>query len=96
MLRGVNKRLIEVNDTGSDVFEKALFIVKDGSALNRAELQKEAQRVMVSYFSEDGRPHQGFLRYTDRRKKRRRLVLAVALCSVVLCIGIPLILNILL
>lgn len=72
MLRGVNKRIIEVNDTGSDMFEKALFIVKASSNMSDERLQKEAHRIIDSYFgTEKSSEHKGYLRYTEEKKKRR-------------------------
>ena len=37
MLRGVNKRIIEVNDTDSDYFEKALFFVKENAEVTEGK-----------------------------------------------------------
>ena len=43
MLRGVNKRIIEVNETGSDYFEKALFFVKGNADFNEARCTLQQQ-----------------------------------------------------
>lgn len=79
MLRGVSRRIIEVNDTGSEYFEKALFFVKGEAEKNSDSLKKEAQKIMLSYFEGGvGSKRQGCLRYTDtRRKKRRTAVLLI-------------------
>lgn len=72
MLRGVNKRIIEVNDTGSDMFEKALFFVKSGKDISDERLEKEAHRIIGSYFASDTqKEHKGYLRYTEEKRKRR-------------------------
>ncbi len=88
MLRGVNKRIIEINDTGSDMFEKALFIVKDCGSLSPDRLQEEARRMMSSYFTENDSPHQGYLRYSENKKtKRNKRIIAIALAAAA-CIGV--------
>ena len=73
MLRGVNKRIIEVNETGSDYFEKALFFVKGNADFNEATLEREAQSIMLSYFEPQTKPagQKGYLRYTEERKQKR-------------------------
>lgn len=85
MLRGVNKRIIEINDTGSELFEKAFFIVKSDNDLSESTLENEASRIMLTYFN--GEPHQprmGYLRYRDLKKQRRKA--AVITISAVLLI----------
>ena len=89
MLRGVNRRIIEVNDTGSDYFEKALFFVKGNTAITPDSLEKEAQKVMEAYLNcgtESKR--QGYLRYTDLRRKMRRMAIFLLSAVVVLVAGI--------
>lgn len=89
MIKGINKRVIEVNDVGSDYFEKALFIVKDNNADLR-NLEYEAKRVVSSYFPQYSINYrEGYL----RRKRRRNIILAVA-ASVVgfVCLSIVLLL----
>ncbi len=72
MLRGVNKRIIEINDTGSELFEKAFFIVKNDQNLSEATLENEANRIMLTYFNrESQQPHMGYLRYQNLKKQRR-------------------------
>lgn len=89
MLRGVNRRIIEVNDTGSDYFEKVIFFVKGNTGITPDTLEKEAQKVMEAYLNcgtESKR--QGYLRYTDMRRKRRRMAIFLLSAVVVLVAGI--------
>ncbi len=47
MLRGVNRRIIEINDCNSDCFERAIFIIRaDAAAKSEATLRCEAERMM--------------------------------------------------
>ena len=83
MLRGVNKRIIEVNDTDSDYFEKALFFVKDDTQFDNKLLENEAKRIIHSYFEpHKSSPKVGYLRYTEekRKKTRKSLILTIAGC----------------
>ena len=79
MIRGINKRIIEVNDTGSEFFEKALFFVKSQSNLDNGRLEDEAKKVMLSYFSDEtpSRSKQGYLRYSEN--KRKKIIITTAL-----------------
>lgn len=75
MLRGVNKRIIEVNDTDSDYFEKALFFVKDDSDFDNKLLENEAKKIIRSYFAPQPKvTKMGYLRYTEARKKKTRKI----------------------
>lgn len=50
MIKGVNKRIVEVNDTDSKYFEKILFFVKsDCNYSNSVELENEAKRIVKKY-----------------------------------------------
>lgn len=93
MLRGVSKKIIEVSDTGSDFFEKALFFVKSGGTKTDSELQKEAQKIAKSYFFDDTKIHQGFLRYTDLKKKKRRKIISFISAFIVCCIIVAVVLK---
>lgn len=89
MLRGVNRRIIEVNDTGSDYFEKALFFVKANTAITPDTLEKEAQKVMETYLNGGTEPkYRGYLRYTDLRRKRRKLAILLLSAVVVIAAGV--------
>lgn len=48
MVRGVNRQIIEVNQTGSRYFERALLFVKpEYSELSRDKLENEADRFLL-------------------------------------------------
>lgn len=47
MVKGINRQIIEVSDTQSDYFERALFFVNpDYSDAERAVLEHEARRTL--------------------------------------------------
>lgn len=79
MIRGINKRIIEINDCGSEYFEKAFLIVKDNKA-SVPNLEKEADRVMQTYFPRVSTAgNQGYLRNRSLKSKR---IVAVTLAVV--------------
>lgn len=47
MLRGVNRRIIEVNDCNSSYFERAIFIIRaDAAGVPESSLKNEADRML--------------------------------------------------
>ncbi len=50
MIKGVNRRIIEVLETGSPCFDRAIFFVKnDFGEQDEKSLQKEARRIIKQY-----------------------------------------------
>lgn len=85
MLRGINKQIIEINDTGSNYFEKILFFVKSENFNENIKLEEEARRIMLSYFVEDdnGKYKEGILRYTDNKRKKKNRIILFAILGVI-------------
>ena len=48
MIRGLNKQVIVVRDTGSDYFEEAIFIVDPSVRVADADLAAEAHRPIAA------------------------------------------------
>lgn len=47
MIKGVCKQIVEVNDTGNDYFERALFFINPGfSEIERTALEREARQIL--------------------------------------------------
>jgi hypothetical protein len=85
MLRGVNKQIIEIIDTGSDYFEKAVFFVKADNKLSNSKLEKEAEKIMNNYFNNNHNGgHKGFLRYTEEKRTRTKKISLIVALSVFL------------
>lgn len=84
MIRGINKRIIEVNDTGSELFEKALLFVRSDSKTDDEGLKKEAEKIVAAYVTpDDGSKYRpGYLRYTESRRKLKIIALC-AICAVI-------------
>lgn len=77
MVKGVNKTVIEINDTGSNIFEKViLFVTPKYSNLSSKRLKIEAKRVVNGY-SISKVP-------TMRQRYRRRRILFCAASALLL------------
>lgn len=49
MIKGVNRQVVELNDTGNEYFEKAILFVKpEYSGLGEGKLHERAQTIMKS------------------------------------------------
>lgn len=76
MVKGVTRRIVEIKETGSDYFERAIFFVKmDGSRSTSAfTLSQEAQRIINKYAS--GMP---FLPVDKKQQTKKRTLLVLKL-----------------
>ncbi len=89
MIKGTNKRIIEVTNTGSDIFEKALFFVKPTEHLDEQKLNYEANRIINAYMTnEDDDFVPGYLRYTEKKnsKLKKGIVISSVITTVLIAI----------
>ena len=83
MVKGVNKRVIEVNNTGNKFFEKIVFYVTPQySDLTARQLQQATEYLSLS-LREASALSKPTLRKRVRRRKRR-LILAILMAVLVL------------
>ncbi len=68
MIRGLNKQVIVVRDTGSDYFEEAIFIVDPSARAADADLAAEAHRLIAASAGKSSR---------KQSRKRKWLIPAV-------------------
>ncbi len=82
MVKGVNRQIIEINDTGNRFFERVLlFVSPEGAELGSRELGKEAREFLL-HLTPETAPKQGLRSRIARRKVKRRLILGGAACAV--------------
>lgn len=82
MVKGVNKTVIEVNDTGSKVFEKIVFYVSPQYGnLNAKVLSKAATEISLGL---DSYPKKKTLR--RRAQIRRRIIIMSAVSLILLSV----------
>ena len=75
MVKGVNKTVIVVNDTGSKYFEKIVFYVSDEYGNVNSKHLKKA----VSTYKFDFLPNKNNIRLRDKVKKRKRRLIYSAI-----------------
>ncbi len=76
MVKGVNKTVIEVNDTGSKVFDRIVFYV---SPTCGGLSSKSLNRAIKSFtFQLDERAGRGYTSLRQRHLTRRRIIIAAA------------------
>lgn len=73
MVKGVNRTVIEVNNTGSEVFERIIFYVtpKYGN-LNSRQLQQAVNKFTVGF---EGTADRGYKPLRRRMLRKRRIFL---------------------
>lgn len=73
MVKGVNRQIIEINDTGNQYFERVLLFVAPGrSDVPESELQAQARHYVTSLTAEEGRVS---LRKIHGVKKRKKVII---------------------
>jgi len=71
MIRGVNRRVVEINECKSEFFKRAIFFVRPGASDNSPSmLQKEADAIIASLSSQ---PVPSFVQKRKPRISRRAL-----------------------
>lgn len=69
MLKGVNRRIIEINNTESEFFERAIVFVKPNfNGLDKSVLEREADGYVKLLYSGGA----GFLRREARKRRLKR------------------------
>ena len=94
MVKGVNKQIIEINDTGNKYFEKVLLFVSPGKKDLPSELIETKAREYVMDFSKN---FQGTITLRERMRKKRAQRRAFIIAGVLafLAIGAAVIIKIL-
>ncbi len=87
MVKGVSKTIIEVNNTGSKLFEKIVFYVTpEYGTLSAKQLKRAAAEFSFNYDSAIPKKNQLRKRYKNRR--RMKLLIAIGLFLLVLGISL--------
>lgn len=81
MVKGVNKTVIEVNNTGSKIFDRIVFYVSPScSDLNARHLKRAMQNFTFQF---DERAGRGYKTIRQRRLLRRAVFIAVSVIAAV-------------
>ena len=91
MVKGVSKTIIEVNNTGSKLFEKIVFYVTpEYGNLSAKQLKRAATEFSFNYDS--AAPKNNTLR---KRCKKKRNIKLLAICAAILALTVTVLLLIL-
>ncbi len=74
MVKGVNKTVIEVNNTGSKVFDKIVFYVSP--AYSNLTAKRLSKAIEGFTFQLDERAGRGYTSLRKRRHNRKRIIFA--------------------
>lgn len=87
MVKGVNKTVIEVNDTGSKLFEKIVFYVTPQyGTLSAKQLQRAAREFSFSF--SEATVSKKSVRQVCARKKKIRLSLIIGGAVLIFAVGL--------
>ncbi len=83
MIKGVQRQIIEVNDTGNPYFERALLIVRPGytEETHGERVREEARRLLRQADGYTG------LRYSQRIRRLRRIRVALFSSAAGMAVG---------
>ncbi len=88
MVKGVNKTIIEINETGNKVFDRVLLFVNPDKAYSDSVALKKEALDYIKGLSPDF--NTGFLRQRIKKRKQKRLLIGL-LAAFVLISGTALI-----
>ena len=93
MVKGVNKTIIEVNNTGNKFFEKIVFYVTPEYGNSSPKQLRRAAEGFICNYAEDFKPLNDNSFRRRYKIKRRRRILATVFCGLaVVCVGLIIIL----
>ncbi len=80
MVKGVNKTVIEINDTGNELFEKIiLYVAPKYGGINPVKLRSAALKEMEKFKDEEG--YKKSLRALVSARRRRRKILTAIVAA---------------
>ena len=90
MVKGTNRTVIEINDTGSNMFEKVIFFVTpEYGKLSGGKLKAEAQKLIDKYYPDIADTAK--IRDIYKRRKVIKTILAIFGAVIVLAVSVVLI-----
>lgn len=85
MVKGTNRTVIEINDTGNNMFEKVLFFVTpEYGKLSGKQLKEEAQRLIEKYYPDMAQS----AKIRDVYRRRKIIKFSCIACGVLLIVGV--------
>jgi hypothetical protein len=84
LIKGVNRQIIEIHDTGSSIFDKALLFVNCNSDISESKIKKEAKRILKNY---DIYGIPDLKDYSKERRKirlRNKIILSISVIAILI------------
>ncbi len=89
MVKGVNKNVIEVNNTGSEMFEKIVFYVSPKfSCLGAKSLEKATDEIEKTLIMTSNSGNALRLRVKNKEKRKKTIMICGFSIAVILLLGV--------
>ena len=84
MVKGVNKKIIEINNTENEFFEKIILYVSPKAGAPNSAKVKRAASELVSNLSGDSLKTKGLREILEQKRRQKKRVIIFSLCAVAL------------
>ncbi len=84
MVKGVNKKIIEINNTENEFFEKIILYVSPKAGAPNSAKVKRAASELVSNLSGDSLKTKGLREILEQKRKQKKRIIIFSLCAVAL------------
>ena len=82
MVKGVNKKIIEINNTENEFFEKIILYVSPKAGAPNSAKVKRAASELVSNLSGDSLKTKGLREILEQKRRQKKRVIIFSLCAV--------------
>ncbi len=80
MVKGVNKKIIEINNTENEFFEKIILYVSPKAGAPNCSKVKRAASELVSNLSGDSLKTKGLREILEQKRRQKKRVIILSLC----------------
>ncbi len=84
MVKGVNKKIIEINNTENEFFEKIILYVSPKAGAPNSAKVKRAASELVSNLSGDSLKTKGLREILEQKRRQKKRITIFSLCAVAL------------
>lgn len=88
MIKGVNKSIIEVHDTGYECFDKVILFVNSSYRPKNANIQSEVKKLISEYASSAEGDNSKIKRNRERKRIRTAVFAVTSLASAFIGAGV--------
>lgn len=84
MVKGVNKKIIEINNTENEFFEKIILYVSPKAGAPNSAKVKRAANELVSNLSGDSPKTKGLREILEQKRKQKKRIIIISICAAAL------------